>query len=291
MSCYTFIHDHRNTWPIALMARVLEVSLSGYYSWVDRPPSARQQHREELAEHVQEVFDASHRVYGSRKIAHELAQRKVNICRNTVAKIMRENALQSRAQKRKRFVVTTDSNHSYHAADNRLDRRFAAEKTNQKWVADITFVPTTRGFVYLAAVMDLYSRRIVGWAVHDAINTDLVFKALEHAITTRTPGEGLLHHSDRGCQYASDRYRAMLDQHGIDCSMSRKGDCYDNAPMERFMNSFKNEWANHQKYDCAEDVRLSVFKYVEIFYNRERRHQALGYLSPAEFEMQQTHAA
>jgi putative transposase len=285
VSRYQFIRDHRSRWPVVLMAEVLEVSTSGYFEWLGRAPSARRRRREELAVQVRDVFEASHRNYGSRKVAHELARRRVNCCRNTVAKIMRASNLHSRAQKRRRFVVTTDSNHGYHIPENRLDRRFHAERPNQKWVADITFVPTQEGFAYLAAVMDLYSRRIVGWAVSDSIDTDLVFEALKQAIETRRPGAGLLHHSDRGCQYASDRYRKMLQRHGIECSMSRRGDCWDNAAMERFMNSFKNEWANHHDYGCVEDVRPSVFKFIEIYYNRERRHQTLGYLSPAEFEM------
>lgn len=285
MSRYQFIREHQPRWPIAMMARSLEVSTSGYHDWLDRAPSARDRRRDALTTQVRAVFETSHGIYGSRKITHELAARKVVVCRNTVAKIMRESRLQSRAQKQRRFVVTTDSDHCYRVPENRLDRDFHAERPNQKWVADITFVPTKRGFAYLAAVMDLYSRHIVGWAVSDSIDTDLVFEALTQAIQMRKPEEGLLHHSDRGSQYASDRYRAILETHGIECSMSRRGDCWDNAPMERFMNAFKNEWANHRTCDNIEEVRQSVFEYIEIFYNRERRHQALGYLSPAEYEM------
>ncbi len=284
MSRYQFMRAHRSRWPVVLMAHVLEVSTSGYFEWLGRSPSARQRRRQQLAGQVREVFEQSLEIYGSRKVAQELARRRVTVCRNTVAGIMRDSNLRSRAQKRRRFVVTTDSNHAWRVPENHLDRRFHAARPDEKWVADITFVPTRRGFAYLAAVMDLYSRRVVGWAVSDSIDTDLVFQALHQAIETRRPGEGLLHHSDRGCQYASDRYRAMLERHGIECSMSRRGDCWDNAPMERFMNSLKNEWANHHDYGCVEQVRLSVFRYIEIFYNRERLHQALGYLSPAEFE-------
>lgn len=288
MSCYQFIHKHRERWPIDLMADVLEVSTSGYYGWIDRPPSRRSVHSAQLAAQVQEVFENSHANYGSRKVTTELAQRSVNICRNTVAKVMRAKTLKSRAQRRKRFITTTDSNHAYQVPENLLDRNFQANGPNQKWVADITYIPVSgdhRRFAYVAAVMDLYSRRIVGWAVSDSIDTDLVYEAMTHAIESRTPGDDLLHHSDRGCQYASDRYQKLLQTHDIECSMSRKGDCWDNAVMERFMNTLKNEWANHYTYDCVEDVRVSMFQFIEIFYNRKRRHQTLGYLSPAEFEM------
>lgn len=284
MTRYQFMHEHRDAYPLTMLAKILEVSSSGYYAWIQRPPSERLRRREQLAEAVRSAYDDSHGIYGSRKVARELVERSVQACRNTVAGLMRQMSLESRAQRRRRYVVTTDSDHPDPIAPNRLDRDFTATAPNEKWVADITFVPTDEGWAYLAAVMDLFSRRIVGWAVSDSLETSLVLDAIGHAIAARRPGPGLVHHSDRGSQYASGRHRALLANHGIECSMSRRGDCWDNAPMERFMGSFKNEWAKHHHYETVEAVRRSVFKYIEIFYNRERRHQALGYVSPVQFE-------
>ena len=284
MTIYRLMKELRTVYPVAAMADVYNVSTSGFYDWLHRMPSRRHQRREAVTDAVREVFDQSDAIYGSRKIARELAEREVNACRNTVAKIMRRMNLRSRAQKR-RFVVTTDSSHLEPVAPNTLDRRFEASAPNRKWVADLTYIPTAEGFVYLAAVMDLYSRRIVGWALSDSLESSIVLDALDQAIRTRLPEPGLLHHSDRGTQYASARHRTMLSDHGIECSMSRRGNCWDNAPMERFMNSLKNEWTNHQPiFKTIEETRTSVFRYIEIFYNRERRHQALGYVSPCRFE-------
>ena len=284
MTIYRLMKELRTVYPVAAMADVYNVSTSGFYDWLHRMPSRRHQRREAVTDAVREVFDQSDAIYGSRKIARELAEREVNACRNTVAKIMRRMNLRSRAQKR-RFVVTTDSSHLEPVAPNTLDRRFEASAPNRKWVADLTYIPTAEGFVYLAAVMDLYSRRIVGWALSDSLESSIVLDALDQAIRTRLPEPGLLHHSDRGTQYASARHRTMLSDHGIECSMSRRGNCWDNAPMERFMNSLKNEWTNHQPiFKTIEETRTSVFRYIEIFYNRERRHQALGYFSPCRFE-------
>jgi len=285
---YSFMLEHRGRYPMTLMAKALEVSTSGYYEWLERPASAQQRRRTILTEAVREVFHESHDIYGSRKVTSELADAEVNVCRNTVARIMREERLRSRAQKR-RFMVTTDSNHEDPTAPNRLNREFEASRPNQKWVADITYVPTATGWAYVAAVMDLFSRKVVGWAVSERLETDLVMDALDQAIRTRQPDASLVHHSDRGCQYASERHRRQLDEHGITCSMSRRGNCWDNAPMERFMNSLKNEWTNHRHYGCVEDVQRDLFWYIEIFYNRRRRHEALGYLTPEAFEMR--HAA
>lgn len=285
MSRYRFIDEHRGSYPIQVLCRTLEVSRSGFHEWQGRPPAPRAERRAELGEHVRRVHEDNGRIYGSRKITEELVRRDVEVCRNTVAKLMREMELRSIAQKRRAFVATTDSGHADPIAPNRLGRDFSAGSTNEKWGADITFIPTDAGWVYLAAVMDLYSRRIVGWSVSQSLESGLVLDALDQAIRTRRPGTGsLTHHSDRGCQYASGAYRELLAEHGIRCSMSRRGDCWDNAPMERFMNAVKNEWTEHRRYAGIDEVRSSVFEYIEIFYNRRRLHQALGYLSPVEFE-------
>lgn len=284
MSRYRFIQEHRERWPLALLLKVLEVSRSGYYGWQKRPPSNRMQRRQTLAAEVRRVHEESHGVYGSRKVAEELVRRQVEACRNTVAGLMREMGLRSTAQKRRAYIATTDSRHTEPIAPNLLGRHFAATAPDRKWAADITYVPTREGWAYVAAVMDLFSRRIVGWSVSDSLESSLALDALERAIRTRRPQAGLTHHSDRGVQYASARHRATLARHGIECSMSRRGDCWDNAPMERFMNSLKNEWTEHHDYETVEEVHRSVFKYIEIFYNRRRLHQALGYVSPVQFE-------
>jgi len=284
MSRYRFIEEHREQYPVTLLCHVLEVATSAYYDWLKRGRSPRQQRREELAAEVQRVYEDTHGVYGSRKIAEELVRRDVDACRNTVAGLMREMNLQSKAQKRRKFVVTTDSNHQEPIAPNRLQRDFTATAPDQKWVADLTYVPTAEGWAYVAAVVDLFSRRVVGWAVGDSLESSLVLDALDNALSTRRPRAGLIHHSDRGVQYASCSHRELLAAHDIECSMSRRGNCWDNAPAERFMNSLKNEWTEHHSYQTVEEVHQSVFKYIEIFYNRERLHQALGYVTPVEFE-------
>jgi transposase InsO family protein len=285
---YQFIDDQQARYPVDLLVESLEVSRSGYYEWRDRPLSARAERRAELAQQVHEMFLDHQGIYGSRKIAVELVEREVRVCRNTVAKMMREMNLRSKTQRKRSFTLTTDSNHAEPIAPNLLGRDFTAAHLNEKWVADITYIPMKESFAYLAAVMDLHSRRIVGWSVSESLDTSVVLEALEQAIQTRRPREGMIHHSDRGCQYASGDHRSLLKAHGIECSMSRRGDCWDNAPMERFMSSLKNEWTNHRSYETADAVHGSVFEYIEIFYNRRRRHQALGYLSPAEFETQRT---
>jgi putative transposase len=280
---YQIMSQWREHYPVADMAEVYGVSTSGFYDWLGREPSERERRRGELAEKVREVFNDTSAIYGSRKLTRELVGRKIDVCRNTVAELMREMGLQSRAQKR-RHVTTTDSSHLQPTAPNTLDRDFAATRPDQKWVADITYIDTDEGFVYLAAVMDLFSRRIVGWSLSDSLESTLVLDALENAIRLRAPGAGLLHHSDRGVQYAGERHRNALAEHGIACSMSRRGNCWDNAPMERFMGSLKNEWVYHESYATIEEARTGVFRYIEMFYNRERKHQTLGYVSPCRYE-------
>lgn len=275
---------HQHTYPVTLMAKVLEVSTSGFYGWLRRAPSARDRRQNELVQAITNSFEESDRNYGSRKIARDLVGNTVRACRNTIARLMRRLGLCSQAQRKKKFVVTTDSGHDLPIAGNRLDRDFAAEAPNQKWAADITYLRTRQGWIYLAAVMDLFSRRIVGWAVSECIDTALIESALNDALANRSPEDGLLHHSDRGCQYASGDYRDLLERHGIECSMSRRGNCWDNAPMERFFGSLKGECMNRRHLLSLEHARSEAFKYIEIFYNRRRRHQSLGYVSPADFE-------
>jgi putative transposase len=283
---YAWINQHRDSFPSGLMCDVLAVSKSGYYAWLERPPSPRAQRSAQIRAAVQQVHAASHGVYGSHKIAKELAERDdlESACRNTVAQAMREMGLQSRVSQA--FTpTTTKADPTKRPAPNRLDRDFTAVAPNQKWVTDITYLLTTQGWVYLSVVLDLFSRKVVGWAISDSLATPLVAEALRRAIESRRPiGKELLHHSDRGCQYTSDAYQQTLRSLGIECSISRSGECYDNAVMERFFWSLKHEWTKHEMFGDLEAARLSVFKYIETFYNPVRLHQTLGYKSPDRFE-------
>jgi transposase InsO family protein len=265
------------------MCQVLQVSRSGYYAWVDRPASPRQQRRQDLMQQIRQVHTASRCTYGSPRVHAELAERDVKVCLNTVARLMNQARICSKVR-RKFIVQTTDSNHDYAVAPNRLDRQFTAEAPDLKWCCDITYVPTQQGFLYLAAVMDLCSRKIVGWSMAEHLRTDLCLSALQMALATRRPGAGLLHHSDRGVQYASDQYRHRLEEHRIQISMSRVGNCYDNAAMESFFKTLKTELVHHEQYATPEAARRSIFQYIECWYNRRRRHSAIGYKSPEAFE-------
>lgn len=283
---YAWMDKHRDSFPVAVMCEVLGASTSGYYAAIDRPPSPRAQRSRKIRAAVQQVHSESHGIYGSYKIAQELAEsdRLETACRNTVARAMRELGLKSRVVKG--FTpTTTQADPTKRPAPNTLDRDFTAEKPNQKWVTDVTYLPTLAGWAYVAVVLDLFSRKVVGWAISDSLATELVSTALRRAVESRRPvGQDLLHHSDRGCQYTSDAYQQTLRTLGIECSMSRVGECYDNAAMERFFWSLKHEWTKHDSFENLEAARLSVFKYVETFYNPVRLHQSLGYKSPDKFE-------
>lgn len=275
---------HRKVWPLPVMCRALMVSRSGYYAWQARQPSARFHRRTALRTAIRQAHDDSRKTYGSPRVTAALKKGGVSCCVNTVAKIMRENGLAARVKRR--FKATTDSSHNLPTAPNRLDRCFEQSRPNAAWASDITFIATQEGWLYLATEMDLYSRRIVGWALSDRITADLVSAALQMAIAGRRPPSGLLHHSDRGCQYASGSFRAMLSKHGLICSMSRGGNAYDNAPMESFFSTLKRELIHEANYATRNQARTAVFEYIEVFYNRQRLHSALGYQSPADFEAQ-----
>ena len=283
---YAWIREHRDSFSVVDMCRVLEVSASGYYDSVDREPSPRAQRAARIQSAVRQVHVESHGVYGSVKVARQLKQRPdlESACRNTVAAAMHNMGLKSRIERRFR-PTTTQVDPTKQPAPNLLAQDFAADAPNRKWVTDITYLPTTAGWVYLAVVLDLFSRKVVGWSLGASLHTELVSQALRRAIESRRPqGRELLHHSDRGCQYTSDAYQQTLRQLGIECSMSRTGCCYDNAVMERFFWSLKHEWTHHEKFANLEEARLSVFKYIETFYNPVRLHQTLDYLSPNQFE-------
>jgi putative transposase len=283
---YAWIREHRDSFPISMMCEVLEVSTSGYYDALERAPSKRAERHARIEQAVRQAHAESYGIYGSEKIADQLRKRDdlETACRNTVARAMREMGLKSRVA-RGFTPATTQADPTKQPAPNVLNRDFAAAAPNRKWTTDITYLPTAEGWVYLAVVMDLFSRKIVGWQLGASLATELVADALRQAIEVRRPdGKQLLHHSDRGCQYTSDAYQHTLRTLGITCSMSRNGNCYDNAAMERFFWSLTHEWTKHETFATLAAARLSVFKYIETFYNTERLHQALDYQSPTQFE-------
>ena len=262
---YDFVERYRERWPVRLMCRVLRVSAGGYYDWRGRPKSTRAQACEALVDTIKVVHAEVKARYGSPRVHAELAARGEPCCVNTVAKLMREHGLVARTKRK--FRCTTDSNHDRPVAENVVDRQFEPEAPNQVWTADITYVATREGWLYLAAVEDLYSRRIVGWSMGERIDSRLVVDALEMAISRRLPDAGLVAHSDRGSQYASEHYQRILTGHGITCSMSRRANCWDNAPMESFFASLKKELVHDEDYATRGQARASLFEYIEVFYN------------------------
>lgn len=280
---FAFIREHQDVYPAEVACAVLNVSRSGYYAWRDRPASGQAVRRQALLAEIRAVCAASHGIYGSPRIHRELQARAVSCCRHTVARVMRAHGVVCRP--RPAFTPqTTDSDHGWAVAANRLEQQFDVREPNRVWVADITYIRTDGGWLYLAAVMDLASRRIVGWQTADHLRSALAGAALIQALKHRRPRPGLLHHSDRGVQYACAAYRRILELHGLVGSMSRRGNCYDNAPMERFFGSLKTEWVHHRRYRTRAEAAQSLFEYIEVFYNRKRRHSALGFVSPVDYE-------
>ena len=279
---FRFIQTHRDQWPVRLLCETLEVSTTGYYAWRQRPASARRQRRDALVVEIRAVHAEAKSRYGSPRVHAELAARGRDCCVNTVAKLMRDYGIAAKTARK--FRRTTDSNHDLPVAENILDRRFEPDSPNEAWTADITYIPTREGWLYLAAVEDLYSRRVVGWSMAEHMESRLVVDALGLAVQRRRPGEGLLAHSDRGGQYASEHYQQLLDKHGITCSMSRRANCWDNAPMESFFASLKKELVHDADFTTRAEARAEIVEYIEVFYNSKRRHSSLGYVSPAEYE-------
>jgi transposase InsO family protein len=280
---FAFIAEQAGEFPVELLCEVLDVSRSGYYAWRNRPPSAQQERRVQLTQQIAAVHEEHRQVYGSPRICRELQARGVSCSENTVAKLMRSRGI--RSKRRRRFVVrTTDSRHDHPIAPNRLNQEFDVARPNQVWAADITYIPTGEGWLYLAVVLDLCSRKVVGWAVDDHLRSELAGRALEMAVLHRRPPAELLHHSDRGVQYACDDYQALADRHGMLRSMSRTGNCYDNAVVESFFATLKTELTHHATYATRAQAELALFEFLEVFYNRKRRHSALDYQSPAEYE-------
>jgi putative transposase len=277
---YEFMEEYRETYKVKSMCDVLKVSRSGYYAWSTRHPSSRQQANEELLERIRRVYCQSRRLYGSPRITAELNDEGVRCGKNRVARIMKDHSIWADVKKR-RFRRTTDSRHDYTLAANLLIQK---KQVDGVWASDITFVPTSEGWLYVAAVMNVRSRKIIGLSMSDRISQDLASTALTDAVGREKPVEGLIHHSDRGRQYASYAYQALLRGYGITQSMSRSGNCYDNAYMESFFGTLKTELVHGEKYNTRLEAKLSIFEYVEMFYNRQRRHSALGYRSPEQYE-------
>ena len=280
---FFWMQQHREVFDLAAMGEVLQVSRQGYYAWQDRPAAPATLRRQELREQIRQIHAASDQTYGSPRIQVELVERQITCCVNTVARVMKRAGI--RACTTSRFVPqTTDSQHDQPVFENVLNREFTAELPHQKWVCDITYIPTGEGWLYLAAVLDLCSRKIVGWSMAEHLRTELCTEALHMAIQTRKPSPGWLHHSDRGCQYASEEYQKQLDLLGITCSMSRVGNCYDNAVIESFWGTLKTEHVYRQEFATREAAKTSIFLWIEGWYNRRRRHSAIGYQSPEAFE-------
>jgi transposase InsO family protein len=279
---YQAIRNYVDRFDVRLMCRALQVSHGGYYEWLKRPESARARQNRALLVEIRAAHERSHRNYGSPRITRELRQRGRRCGKNRVARLMRAHGL--RAKRVKRWRATTQSNHRLAVAANTLARQFTVSRPNQVWAADISYLWTEEGWLYLAVVLDLYSRAVIGWAMGPYLTTQLATGALKMALRHRTPERGLLHHSDRGVQYAARDYQRLLEEHGIACSMSRKGNCWDNACVESFFSTLKVEHVYHQRYATREQAKHDVFRWIELIYNRQRRHSTLGYRSPAEFE-------
>lgn len=281
---FAFIQAEKAGFPVSALCRALGVSRPGFYAWQTRPEPVRVREDRGLAVEVAAIHAESHRCYGSPRVHAELRARGRRTSRKRVARLMRCGGLTGR--RRSHFRTTTDSTHGLRPARNLLDRQFAAASPNRRWVTDITFISTHEGWVYLAAILDLFSRRVVGWAMSDRLTTPLALEALTMALAQRRPEPGLLHHSDRGAQYASEEYRALLARHGVVGSMSRRADCWDNAVAESFFATLKVELGHGRHWPTRAQARRAIFDYIEFFYNPRRRHSSLGYLSPMAFERQ-----
>ena len=266
------------------MCQVLQVSRSGYYSWRKRPKSDRQKANEKLLKEIKKVHRKSRELYGVRRITKQLnKKRKVKYGYNRIYRLMKENGV--RSKRPRRFKATTNSKHNYPVAANLLNQNFKVNRPNQVWVTDITYIPTDEGWLYYAAIIDLCHRKVIGWSMGSTMTKELVINALEQAVRRAKPPKGVIHHSDRGSQYASHAYQALLKKYGFTVSMSRKGNCYDNACAESFFSTLKNELIYLTRFKTRKEARQAIFEYIEVFYNRVRLHSSLGYMSPCEYEL------
>lgn len=279
---YRAMKDHADRFAVRLMCRALKASSAGYYAWRTRPESQRTKTNRRLLVDIRAFHARSDRTYGSPRITFDLRESGQDVSENRVARLMRAHDI--RAKTVKKWRATTNSKHVLPVADNVLDRQFTVTASNRVWAGDITYLWTDAGWLYLAVVLDLYSRAVIGWAMGPRLTAQLARDALTMALWRRKPAAGLLHHSDRGVQYAAHEYQRVLGEHGIACSMSRKGNCWDNACVESFFRTLKVERVYHRRYATREEAKQDVFQWIEVFYNRQRRHSTLGYRSPAEFE-------
>jgi len=279
---FKFISDNREAFKVGRMCKMLNVSRTGFYAWSRRPESNRSRENRFLEQKIRKIHEDSNRIYGSPKIYEELKAQGESCGKNRVAKIMHNAGIRSKTKRK--YKATTNSRHNFPIAPNLLDQNFNVNIPNKIWVSDITYIHTNEGWLYLAAVMDLYSRRIVGWSMGKRMTRKLTIDALAMAIANRCNINGLIHHSDRGSQYASGEYQKILKEHGIIPSMSRKGNCYDNAVIENFFHLLKTEWIYHYRYFTRQQAKTSIFEYIESFYNRKRRHSRLNYMSPCNYE-------
>jgi len=281
---YSFIRKHRGQFRLASLCRVLRVSKSGYFAWLTRPESPRKRANRALLVQIRVAHTRSRKTYGRRRVHAQLQREGIGCSPNRVGRLMCVGGICG--LRRRKFKATTNSRHGFPVAPNLLARNFTAAAPDQAWVSDITYLACAEGWEYLATVMDLHSRRIVGWAMQSTLERSLTLRALEMAIAQRAPGPGLIHHSDRGVQYACADYQQLLNGHGMIPSMSRKGDCWDNAPKESFFGTLKCELGLHGLRPPREHARRKVFEYIEVFYNRQRLHSSLDYQTPVDFEMQ-----
>jgi putative transposase len=280
---FAFIVKHRNIWPVAWLCEALDVSRSGFHAWLRRGPSLRAQQDDELTPRIRASFVASARTYGARRVWHDVLAEGASCGLHKIERLMRENAL--RARPRRRGLPKDDGQRLANViAPNVLDRQFTAERPNQKWIADFTYIWTAEGWLYVAAVIDLFSRRVVGWSMKAEMTAQLVMDALVMAIWRRGKPDALLHHSDQGSQYTSEQFQRLMANNGVTCSMSRSGNVWDNAAMESFFSSLKTERVCRKVYRSRNAARADIFDYIERFYNTTRRHSTIGYLSPVEFE-------
>lgn len=277
-----FIKEHRKDYPIGIMCRLLSVSRSGYHLWIKRKLSAREFENRRLLEVIVFHYKKSKRTYGLPRILGAIRRQGLNVNKKRVARLMRENNI--KAKTKRRFKVTTVQNSKAAASENILNQNFTASSENKIWTGDITYLWTKEGWLYLAIVMDIYSRKIIGWSINSSLSTELVIRALMMALVHRNPERGIIFHSDRGSQYTSSAFREILKNYGIVQSMSSTGNCYDNAITESFFHTLKTELTYWEKYQTREEAKRSIFEYIEINYNRRRLHSSLGYLSPVEFE-------
>lgn len=280
---YAFIKKHQSQFPVLQLCRSLCVSRSGFYDWQDRPESKRSIRHSQLIAEIKRVHDQSNQNYGAVKCWKALRREGFLYGRDQITKLRRNNGIYSK--RRRRFVVTTKSKLGHQAAPNTLNREFHAASPNKAWVGDVTFIPTRKGWLYLSVLLDLYSRKVVGWSMSNRNDSSLVKKCLEMAIAHRRPPLGLVHHTDRGSTYTAEKYCSLLNDHGMISSMSRKGNCWDNAVPESFFGNLKNELTHDKTYQNRDQARADIFRYIEIFYNRQRLHQTLNYVSPTEYEM------